>query len=280
MKIALVTDSTAYLPDNLLKKYNVSVVPLNVAFENESFREGIDITTKQFYEKVKLEVSLPTTSQPSIGELVSLYEELSVDYDAIISIHLSKQLSGTYEASKVAGKMVENIEVYSVDSAITTLPQGFLVMEAGEMINQNYLPEDIVYRLNQLSANMSAYFMVDDLGHLQRGGRLSGAQKVIGSVLNIKPVLHFTKGEIHPFEKIRSRKKALKRIFELLEQDALNKSIRKVAFIHSNNEAGAKELQKQFNDKHPTIETYISYFGPVIGTHLGEGAIGATWYYE
>src|SRR5690625_575426 len=228
--------------------------------------------------------------------------------------------------------MVENIEVYSVDSAITTLPQGFLVMEAGEMINQNYLPEDIVYRLNQLSANMSAYFMVDDLGHLQRGGRLScaqkvirdvfniinhsyllydfvyrlnklrsnmlvyfmvydlghlqrggrlsGAQKVIGSVLNIKPVLHFTKGEIHPFEKIRSRKKALKRIFELLEQDALNKSIRKVAFIHSNNEAGAKELQKQFNDKHPTIETYISYFGPVIGTHLGEGAIGATWYYE
>src|SRR5690625_7104094 len=93
MKVALVTESTPYLLDNLVKKYNVSVVPLNVAFENESFREGIDITTKQFYEKVKLEVSLPTTSQPSIGELVSLYEELSVDYDAIISIHLSKQLS-------------------------------------------------------------------------------------------------------------------------------------------------------------------------------------------
>src|SRR5699024_2562180 len=110
MKIALVTDSTAYLPDNLLKKYNESVVPLNITFENESFPESIDITTKQIYEKFKLEVSLPTTSQPSIGELVSLYEELSVDYAAIISIHLSKQLSGTYEASKVAGKMVENIE--------------------------------------------------------------------------------------------------------------------------------------------------------------------------
>src|SRR5699024_10523042 len=150
----------------------------------------------------------------------------------------------------------------------------------GEMINQNYLPEDIVYRLNQLSANMSAYFMVDDLGHLQRGGRLSGAQKVIGSVLNIKPVLHITKGEIRPLEKIRSRIKALKRILEIREQDAMNNTIRKVAFIHSTNEAGAKELQKQFNDKHPTIETYISYFGPVIGTHLGEGAIGATWYYE
>src|SRR5699024_4056313 len=99
MKIALVTDSTAYLPDNLLKKYNVSVVTLNVAFENESFREGIDITTIQFYEKVKLEVSLPTTSQPSIEEFVSLYEELSVHYDAIISNHLSKHLRGTYDAS-------------------------------------------------------------------------------------------------------------------------------------------------------------------------------------
>src|SRR5699024_11673562 len=108
-----------------------------------------DITTKKIYEKVKLKLSLPTTSQPSIGVLVSLYEELSVYYDAIISIHLSKQLSGTYEASKVASKMVENIEVYSVDSAITTLPQGFLVMEAGQMINQNYLMEGNVYRLNQ-----------------------------------------------------------------------------------------------------------------------------------
>src|SRR5699024_12240496 len=106
MKIALVTDSTAYLPDNLLKKYNVSVVPLTVAFENESFREGIDITTKQFYEKVKLEVSLLTTSQTSLGELVSLYEELSVDYDAVISIDLSKQLSETHEAARVAGKMI------------------------------------------------------------------------------------------------------------------------------------------------------------------------------
>src|SRR5690625_2514416 len=154
MKIALVTDSTAYLPDNLLKKYNVSVVPLNVAFENESFREGIDITTKQFYEKVKLEVSLPTTSQPSIGEMVSLYEELSVDYDAVISIHLSKQLSSTYKISKVASKMVENIVIYLVESAINTLPQGFLVIEVEKMINQNYLHEDIDYRLNQLSSKM------------------------------------------------------------------------------------------------------------------------------
>src|SRR5699024_10779291 len=152
--------------------------------------------------------------------------------------------------------------------------------EAGEMINQNYLPEDIVYRLNQLSANMSAYFMVDDLGHLQRGGRLSGAQNVIGSVLNIKPVLHITKGEVRPSEKIRSRKKALERIFESLEQDSLNKSSRIGEFMHSNNEAAAKASQTQFNDNHPTMQTYISYFGPVIGTHLGEGAIGATWYYE
>lgn len=280
MKIALVTDSTSYLPVEILKKYNVSVIPLNVVFETETYREGIEMTTEEFYEKVRSEEKLPTTSQPSIGELVNLYEDLSKDHDAIISIHISKALSGTYEASKAAGKMVENVEVYSVDAAITTIPQGFLVMEAGEMIQQEIAPEDIVTRLIQLSKNMHAYFMVADLGHLQRGGRLSGAQKVIGSLLNIKPVLYITDGEIRPFEKIRSKNKALKRILDLLEKDAMSKSIQKVAFIHANNESGALELQKKFQDKHPTIETYVSYFGPVIGTHLGEGSLGAAWYFE
>src|SRR5699024_2704327 len=280
MKIALVTDSTSYLPEEILKKYNVSVIPLNVIFENESYREGIEMTTEEFYEKVKSEEKLPTTSQPSIGELVNLYETLSKEHDAIISIHISKALSGTYEASKTAGQMVENVEVYSVDAAITTMPQGFLVMEAGEMIQQGMTPESIVTRLNQLSENMRAYFMVADLGHLQRGGRLSGAQKLIGSLLNIKPVLYITEGEIRPFEKIRSKNKALKRILDLLEKDAMNKSIQKLAFIHANNESGALDLQKKFKDKHPKVETYVSYFGPVIGTHLGEDSLGIAWYFE
>ncbi len=280
MKVALVTDSTSYLPKKMINKYNISIIPLNVVFENESYREGFDITTTEFYEKVKVEKKLPTTSQPSIGELVNLYEKLSKEYDAIISIHISQTLSGTYEASKVAGKMVENIEVYSVDSRITTIAQGFLVMEAAKMIQEGIAVEKIVTQLNNYTKNMRAYFMVDDLSHLQRGGRLSGAQKLVGSLLKIKPVLHIKDGMILPFEKIRSKKKALTRILSLLEKDAMNKSIKKVAFIHANNEAGAIELQKLFQDKYPNIETYTSYFGPVIGTHIGEGSLGATWYFE
>lgn len=280
MKIALVTDSTAYLPDEIIKEYNISVIPLSVGFENNSYREGVDMTTDEFYEKVRTIEKLPTTSQPSIGELVKLYEELSVDHDAVISIHISKELSGTYEASKVAGKMVDNLEVFSVDSAITTLPQGFLVMEAAEMIRQEMEINEIVKNLKSYSKNMRAYFMVADLSHLQRGGRLSNAQKLVGSLLNIKPVLHILEGKILPFEKIRSKKKALKRIQSLLEKDALNKSIKKVAFIHANNEDGALELQREFQDKYPKIETHISYFGPVIGTHLGEGSLGIAWYFE
>lgn len=280
MKVALVTDSTSYLPEKIINKYNISIIPLNVVFENQSYREGFDITTTEFYEKVKVEKELPTTSQPSIGELVNLYEALSKKYDAVISIHISQTLSGTYEASKVAGRMVEDIEVYSVDSRITTIAQGFLVMEAAKMIQEGIAVEKIVTQLNNYTKNMRAYFMVDDLSHLQRGGRLSGAQKLVGSLLNIKPVLHIKDGTILPFEKIRSKKKALTRILSLLEKDAMNKSIKKVAFIHANNEAGAIELQKLFQDKYPNIETYTSYFGPVIGTHIGEGSLGATWYFE
>lgn len=280
MKIAIVTDSTAYLPPATLKEYNIYTTSLNVVFEDEAFKEGIDLSTEAFYEKVRDSKELPTTSQPAIGEMIQLYEELSKDYDVVISIHLSEKFSGTFRAAQTANELVEGIEVYAVDSGISTMAQGFQVVEAAKMAREGKSVEAIIQRLELMRENTRAYFMVADLSHLQRGGRLSGAQALVGSLLNIKPVLHITEGLILPFEKIRSKKKALKRLLNLLDEDTQNKSVKEVVFIHANNEEGAQELKQIYEEKYPHIKTHLSYFGPVIGTHLGEGSLGIAWYYD
>lgn len=278
MRVAVLTDSTAYIPVELRKKYNIHMVPLSVVFENDSYREEIDLTTEEFYEKLRNSEKLPTTSQPSVGTILEKLEELANDYDAVVSIHLSSKISGTYQAVVSAGEMVEGIKVYAYDSEYSAMVQGFYVLAAAEMALEGKNPEEITVHLDEIKSKINAYFMVDDLTNLQRGGRLSNAQAIVGSLLKIKPILHMVDGYILPFEKIRTRRKALAKIIEMLEADAAQGKASKVVFIHGNDEAAAIELRDQFKAKYPQIETYLSYFGPVIGTHLGEHSIGVSWY--
>ncbi|MBR7797874.1 DegV family EDD domain-containing protein [Agaribacter marinus] len=278
MKIAVMTDSTAYIIKDVREEKQIHMVPLSVQFEEASFQEEIDITTDQFYEKLREVKELPKTSQPSIGLITSKLEELAKDYDAVISIHLSSGISGTYQAVASAGEMVEGIEVYPYDSEISCMAQGFYVLEAVEMIQEGKQPTKIMERLDEIKSSLRAYFMVDDLSNLQRGGRLNGAQAIVGSLLQVKPILHFVNKIIVPFEKIRTKKKAINRILGLLDEDAGEGKQLKVVFIHANAESDAIALQKSFLEKYPEMDTSISYFGPVIGTHLGEGALGVGWY--
>lgn len=278
MKVAVMTDSTAYITKDVRDKHDIHMVPLSVVFEDTSYQEEIDITSEEFYEKVRETKSLPKTSQPSIGYVTAKLEELAEEYDAVISIHLSSGISGTYQAVMSAGKMVDGIDVYAYDSEISCMPQGFYALEAAEMAKANKSPKEIIQRLDEMKRNIRAYFMVDDLSHLQRGGRLNGAQALVGSILQVKPVLHFVDKVIVPFEKIRTRKKAINRIVGMLEEEARKGKDLKVVFIHANDEHAASDLRDEFAKKYPASETMISYFGPVIGTHLGEGAIGVSWY--
>ncbi|WP_409295742.1 DegV family protein [Peribacillus sp. SCS-26] len=276
MRTAVVTDSTAYIPGETLRKLDIHMVPLNVIFGEESYREEVDITAGEFYEEIKKQDKLPTTSQPAVGELAAKYEELAEEYDAVISIHLSSGISGTYQGSITAGSLVENITVYSFDTEISCMIQGFYVLEAAKMAKEGRLPEEIMERLEDMKKTSNAYFMADDLSHLQRGGRLSSAQAFIGSMLQIKPLLTFKDKIIIPSEKIRTRKKAMKRIEELL-QEAQTGETMQAAIIHANRAAEAEEWMAELAPKFPHVEFCISYFGPVIGTHIGEGAMGLGW---
>lgn len=281
MKIAVMADSTSYIPEDLREKHNIHIVPLSVVFEDKSYREDIDLTTEEFYDKMRKAEALPTTSQPSVGSFVHVYEDLvKENYDAVITVHLSSKISGTYQAAIAAGEMVEDLKVYAFDSGLSCLAQGIFAIEASQMAEQKKTPEEIINHLEKLKENMRAYFMVDDLTNLHLGGRLSGAQALVGSLLKIKPILHFVEGEIVPYEKIRTKKKALNRIIDMLEEDVEQGTVERVIFFHANDEPSALELEKNFLKKYPEVETFIGYFGPVIGTHLGEGALGVAWHHK
>jgi DegV family protein with EDD domain len=277
MKIAIVTDSTAYIPKELREQLDIHMIPLNVIFGHEAYQEEVELTVDQFYEEVKAREDLPTTSQPAVGLFVELFEKLAQEYDAVISIHLSSGISGTYQGAVTAGQMVEGIQVYPFDSEISCMIQGFYALEAAVLAKQGKSPEDIMAHLDKIKSRSDAYFMVDDLSHLQRGGRLSSAQAIIGSLLQVKPLLHFENKKIVPFEKIRTRKKALKRIVELFDEVASKGEPLKACVIHGNREVEALAFKQELEKKYPHVEFYLSYFGPVIGTHLGEGAMGLGW---
>ncbi|TLS38507.1 DegV family protein [Pseudalkalibacillus caeni] len=279
-KVAIVTDSTAYIPEEIRKDLEITMVPLNVIFGNESYEEEAEITASDFYEKVKRDNELPKTSQPSIGYFVDTYEKLSKNHDAIITITLSSGISGTYQSAISAGQMVEGAEVYVFDSEISCMVQGFYVIEAARMALEGKDANSIMNRLEEIkSSEPEAYFMVDDLSHLHRGGRLNAAQLVVGNLLQIKPVLTFKDKVIVPFEKIRTRKKAFNRILQLFDQDAVKGKKIKATVIHANQPEEAEKLKEEITSKYPNVDVSVSYFGPVIATHLGEGALGLGWYH-
>lgn len=278
MKTAIVTDSTAYIPKEIRDQLNIHMVPLSVVIGNNTYQEELDINTTEFYDKIRNAGALPKTSQPALGKFIETYEQLAKEYDAIISIHLSSGISGTLAGAEQAGEMVDGIDVRTFDTELSCMVQGFYVLKAAEMVEAGATPDAIIQQLNIMKQTMRAYFMVDNLDHLHRGGRLNGFERVIGSVLQVKPILHFENKVIVPFEKVRTRKKAMKRISDMLQEDADQFNSVKATIIHANNENEAIAWKNELQATMPNVDFTISYFGPVIGTHLGEGSMGLGWY--
>ena len=278
MKVAVMTDSTAYISPEIRQQMDIEMVPLNVVLGEKSYQEEIDLPANEFYRLARNERELPKTSQPSIGLITEKLENLAEEYDAVISIHLSSGISGTYQAMLAAGNMVEGIDVHVFDSEISCMPQGFYALEAAEMAKDGNDPDAIIARLTEMKESMRAYFLVDDLTHLHRGGRLNGAQALVGSMLQVKPLLHFVDTKIVPFEKIRTQKKAIKRMVALFAEDASTGVPLRAVVIHANRPNEANLLKDELENLFPNVEISISYFGAVIGTHLGEGALGLGWY--
>ncbi len=281
MKTAIVTDSTSYLSKEEQEKYGIHIVHMPVMIDGKSYEEGVNISTDEFYEKLKNSQSFPSTSQPPMGQMINLYNSLAEDgYDAVISIHLASTISGFYNSLVALAPTIENIKVIPYNSKITVKLMGNLVIEAAKLAKKTDNVDEIISKLDEIRKTIDEVFVVDDLQNLVRGGRLSNASAFLGSLLKIKPLLTFDNdsNEIVAFEKVRSRKKALKRA-ESLFKDAVDNADYplKAIIINANDPEAGHNWKDSIQQMYPDMNIEESYFGPVIGTHLGNKALALGW---
>lgn len=279
MKTAVVTDSTAFLSNDIKNHPDLFIIPIPVIIDGKIYNEGIDIASDDYYDVLNHSQQFPTTSQPSIGEILETYRDIAKEgYDTVISIHMSSGISGFVRNLAAVAPGVEGVKIYPFDSKITSMPMGYMVEKSLEMAGNNQTPEEILEKLTEIREGTEAFMIVDDLNNLVRGGRLKNGAALIGTLLKIKPILTFNDGQIILSEKIRSSKKAFARAEDLMaKQYKKTKQPMKYFIIHANHQAFAELEVTTMKEKCPNIEIQVGSFGPVIGTHLGEKAIGFAW---
>lgn len=276
MKIAVLTDSTSYLSQTLIEKYNIKVAPLSVTFDSgENFVENATISTDEFYKRMKTSDTIPTTSQPAIGDFLENFEQLREEgYTDVICVFLSGGISGCYQTATQAGEMVEDINVYTFDSKLAAMVEGAYVLKAIEMIEQEYEPQAIIDELYAMREDTGAVLMVDDLKNLQKSGRITGAQAWIGTMLKMKPVLKFDDGKIVPDEKVRTKKRALRKMIDKVIAEVKDFEEVTLFVIEGDIAEDSDWIQRELEEKYAQYPIYRSSFGPVIAAHLGSGGIG------
>lgn len=282
MKIALVTDSTSVLTEQEAKENNINIVPIPVIIGDKEYMEGINITSTQLFEMQRQGAAFPKTSQPSMGEMIELFNKLhSEDYEAIIVITLSSGISGFYQNLVNMKHNNPEYNLYPYDSKMTVRLQGYLVLAAAKMIKSGMESEVILKKLDEIRKTIDEFFVVDDLKNLSRGGRLSNAGAFIGTMLQIKPLLTFNEdGKIVAFDKIRSLKRAVSKVEKLTLEKTAQLSYKdklRLFVFHSNDLKQAEEIKEFINTNFPGKPVDVAEFSPVIATHLGEKSIAIAW---
>ena len=283
--IALVTDSTCDLAENIMEKYQIEIVPLTVHFDEDTYYDKVDLDNDQFYAMMETSSELPTTSQPSVGLFIDKYQKLAEEYDQVISIHLSSALSGTCESARLAAAQVENINVEVIDSKSTSTGLGFMVMLAAKMIEAGKNTAEIKEKILAERENLTIYFTVNELTYLEKGGRIGKAQAFLGSIFNFNPILELSAatGEITPKEKVRGYKKTNLKMVELALETIGQSNKVNLAYIYAKNSDNYNQLQDLFeselesqNDfKYNLLENKI---GTVLTSHTGPLVYGIVIY--
>jgi len=271
MGVRIATDNCCDLPDELLEQYQIAVGHLRVRFGEKEYEPG-QLTNTQFYQLMSHSSALPTTSQPSVEDLVEVYSQLLADGDEAIAIHLSSGISGTIQGAQVAATLVDNPRLHIVDSLKASVGEGLLVLEAARMAADGKSAEDILKRLREMQERLQCIFLVGNLDALIKGGRISKARAMIAGALDIKPVLYFNElGQIMPLEKVRGNRKGLKRIVDIMGEMSSTLADQVVGVCHSADPDTAEYLKAEIIKHYHPREVVIGEIGPVIGSHVGAG---------
>ncbi len=277
-KTAIIVDSTAYIPQELVEKHNLYVIPLTVNWSGESLKDNVDITADEFYTRLEQTDDIPTTSQPSAGEFVEIFTEAAKTADSAVVILISNELSGTVASALAAKDMMDGFPIEVIDSQNTSMSLGFLALAAARAAEAEKSHAEIAEMVREIMARMRIVFVVDSLKYLHRGGRVGGASRFVGSLLSIKPVLHLENGRVEPLTKVRTKKKAVKHVLTMAENAMAGKSNVRIAVLHASALAEAKKLKADVLKTLAPVEIIITDISPVIGTHVGPGTLGLVYY--
>lgn len=280
-QVIIVADSTADVPKAMVEEYGIHIVPMRLAFGDETFVEGIDITVEDFYDRLSKSRDLPTTSQTSPSQYVEVYRNLMQQYPGspIISIHISSGMSGTFQSALLARNMIEEeqeegIDITVIDSLCATYGFGLQVVLAARMARAGASVEEIKAEVDRAGKARQLYFLVDVLEYLQKGGRIGKAAAILGTLLNIKPILSVDdEGIIYAVDKVRGHKKAVSRVIELFKNDYKDQKDINIAVCDCVNPEGAEEILRLMGEHFTIHEVVRTSIGAVVGTHVGPGTV-------
>lgn len=280
-KVSIITDSTSDIPEDMAKELDLKIIPLTVNFGEESFLDnGKDINKKDFYDKVRSSEKLPTTTQPTPKNFIELYSDTLKTSDSIISIHISKKMSGTINSAEMAKKELPDRDLEIIDSELVHMPLGFLVIKAAQLAQQGRSKEEILKEVYNLKPKIKVLIVPSTLEYLKKGGRIGKAKGLIASLLEIKPILTIHDGEISQFKTARRWNQAKTELINSMKTMIKNPENLVVSVGHADAKEDAAEMyeriKKTFNPK-KIINVDI---GIVVGTHLGPGGLGITFYEE
>ncbi|MFB1051343.1 DegV family protein [Paraliobacillus sp. JSM ZJ581] len=275
-KIAWITDSTCGLSQEFIKQHNIHVLPMIVNINNISYKEDVDITKEEVYDLLKLHGEGAKTSQPSFGEFVTLYEKLKREYDCGIAIHASSALTGTYQSSISASEMAE-FPVEVIDSKIGSYALGKMITNGVELQGQGRSYDEMVGILRTYPYQTEMYLLPESLEQLKKSGRVSTTQAAFANLLSINLLLTFEDGKVIVHEKIRSKKRATRKIFQIVERAILEHKVKEICILHAGVKEKAESWKKELEKIHQSIQFKVQTLVPVAGVHTGFGTMSVSW---
>ena len=277
-RIAVVTDSTCDLPRELAKEHDIHIVPQVLIMGTKTWRDGVDIDSPAFYELLQTSSDFPASSQPSVADFVEVFSNLAEETDGIAAILVSDELSGTLNSARMAKESLPDVPIEILDTRSVSMQLGFVVLAAARAAAAGADLRTVADTARAMIGHSSVYFVVDTLEYLHRGGRIGAASRLFGTALNLKPLLAIKDGIVQPVTKVRSRRKALATLVQLLDEELAGKERIQMAVLHVAAPEEADQFAAQLVDRYHPAEMIHTECGPVVGTHAGPGTLGVAFY--
>ena len=278
-KVVVVTDSTATVPSDLVQALDIRVVPVLLVLDNHTFRDGVGITPGDVYRRLRSNKRIPTTAAPSVDDFVRVYAAAAQEASGIISIHMSPDLSATYNVARMASQLVEGAPTRVINCHTAAMGQGFVTLEAARAAAAGATLDEVVRRVEAVAAKTNLFLTLDTFEYLYRGGRIGAAAALMGMVLQIKPLLYLDDGHVGVLAKPRTRRRALRLLVQQMAQRVDGRRLHAAVF-HADALPEAEDLSQLLADRFDCVELYVTEFTPVMGAHTGPGLLGVAFYRE